>query len=157
LVQSVCREVLEKRGNYHYQGDAAFQSWLFQVALHKLMDRRRYWGAVKRAPAEGAAPPRAKGEGWNQSQLARLAVTLFTPSRDAMLHEDLARLEEALDALSDADREIIRLIHLDGLSHAEAGLQLGCSESQSRKRLFHALARLSKRFVHAANGRADPS
>ena len=60
-----------------------------------------------------------------------------------MLREDLKRLEEALGQLTDLDREVIRLVRLQGMSHAEFAGQIGCTEPQSRKRLFEALARLS--------------
>ena len=60
------------------------------------------------------------------------------------MHEQVAGLERAFAALSDEDRRIIRLIYIDGVTHAQAGEQLGCNEVNSRKLLSRALARLSK-------------
>lgn len=140
LVQSVCREVLESRGQYRYAGERAFREWLFQVALHKLMDRRRFWRARKR-DAEPAAHNNALR--FSRDELARLHGTLASPSGEASLREELDRLERALLELAEEEREVIRLVHLKGCSHAEAADQLGCTEPQSRKRLFKALARLS--------------
>ena len=60
-----------------------------------------------------------------------------------MLRESLDRLELALEELSEFDREVIRLVRLQGLSHAQFAARMGCTEPQSRKRLFEALARLS--------------
>ena len=140
LVQSVCREVLQSRGQYTFRGDAAFQRWLLQVALHKLMDRRRFWRARKREGKKIEAGPSAS---WSRDELGKLAVALGSPSAEAILREDIKRLEAALDQLSDFDREVIRLVRLQGMSHAQFASQAGCSEAQSRKRLFEALARLS--------------
>lgn len=146
LVQSVCREVLQSRGAYRYQGDAAFRQWLFQVALHKLMDRRRFYRAGKRAdemPRDRLA--------WSREELARLAESVGTPSADAMLREELEALSGALERLTDADRDIVRWVHLEHLPHAAVAERLGCSEPQSRKRLFQALTRLS---LHLRKSRA---
>jgi RNA polymerase sigma factor (sigma-70 family) len=140
LVQSVCREVLESRGSYRYVGERAFREWLFQVALHKLMDRRRFWRSRKR-DAEAAAP--GGNLKWSREELLRLRESLASPSGEASLREELDRLQDALLALSESEREIIQIVHLQGASHAEAAERLGCTEPQSRKRLFKALARLS--------------
>jgi len=141
LVQSVCREVLQSRGKFQFRGDAAFQRWLLQVALHKLMDRRRFWRARKREGLKVEGQPDSLS--WSQDELGRLAVALGSPSAEVMLREDLQRLEGALEQLSEFDREVIRLVRLQGLSHAEFAGRMGCTEPQSRKRLFEALARLS--------------
>jgi RNA polymerase sigma-70 factor (ECF subfamily) len=148
LVQSVCREVLENRGGYRYAGERAFRQWLFQVALHKLMDRRRFWRTRKR-DSEGPARGDLR---WSRDELLRLRESIASPSGEASLREELARLEQALGRLSAGDREVIRLVHLQGCSHAEAATRLDCSEPQSRKRLFTALARLS---LHLRAPRSD--
>jgi DNA-directed RNA polymerase specialized sigma24 family protein len=45
LVQSICREVLQSQGRFEFQGETAFRKWLLQVALRKLIDRRRFYRA----------------------------------------------------------------------------------------------------------------
>lgn len=141
LVQSVCREALQSRGHFQFRGDAAFQRWLLQVALHKLMDRRRFWRTRKR---EGLRRDARGGDlSWSQDELGKLAVVLGSPSAEAILREDLLRLEQALEQLSEFDREVIRLVRLQGMAHADFAARMDCTEPQSRKRLFEALARLS--------------
>ena len=140
LVQSICREVLQSRAGFQYEGDAAFRRWLLQVALHKLIDRRRFYRARKRENAQRVADMSSV---WQVEELAKLAKTLGSPSGEAMLREELGRLGRALDALADSDRSIIRMIHIEGLTHADVSERLGCTPSQSRGRLFLALARLS--------------
>jgi RNA polymerase sigma-70 factor, ECF subfamily len=140
LVQSICREVLQAEHGYRFQGDAAFRKWLLQIALRKLVDRRRFYTARKR---ENAAREADLPSVWRIDEVAQLAKTLASPSGEATLREDLARLGRALEDLDEPDREIIRMIHLEGLTHADVGARLGCSEPQSRGRLFLALARLA--------------
>lgn len=141
LVQSICREALQSKGQYEFRGEAAFRQWLLQMALHKLIDRRRFYRARKR---EGAPLEPAAGSAFDVDQLARLARTLgASPSSEASLREELAVLAAALDKLAEADRAMIRMIHLEGLTHADVAERVGCSVPQSRGRLFLALARLS--------------
>jgi RNA polymerase sigma factor (sigma-70 family) len=140
IVQSICREVLQSRGNFVHQGDAAFRQWLLQVALHKLIDRRRFYRARTRDAGRHEPEP---ATGFDLDELARLAGSLRSPSGEASMREELGQLASALDALSEADRAIIRMIHLEGLTHSDVGDRLGCTAPQSRGRLFLALARLS--------------
>ena len=142
LVQSICGEVLQSRGRYRYEGDAAFKQWLTQVALHKLMDRRRFWRARKRDAVRQVSDA-SQSLRWTREPLGRLAAQLGTPSGEASLHEELRALEAAIARLTAAEREIIQYVHLMGLSHAEMAEKLGCTVPQSRKRLFEALAHLS--------------
>lgn len=140
LVQSVCRELLQDLGDFEYQGDAAFAGWLQQAALRKIVDRQRYHGAAKRDAAREVAVDAV----FTRDDLQRLAATLPSPSGEAMRREERERLERAVAALAGPDRQLIRMVYVDGLSHAVVARQLGISETASRKQLSRALARLSK-------------
>lgn len=140
LVQSICREVLQSRDKFRYVGDAAFRRWLLQIALHKLIDRRGFYRAVRRENGQRIADLSSV---WQVEELAKLAKTLGSPSGEAMMREEVQRLGRALEQLTDADRTIIRLIHIEGLTHTDVSSRLGCTETQSRSRLFRSLVRLS--------------
>jgi RNA polymerase sigma factor (sigma-70 family) len=140
LVQSICREALQSQAGFRFAGDAAFRRWLLQMALRKLIDRRRYYGARKRERVEREAD---RSEAWRIDEVERLAKTLGSPSGEAILQEEIGRLSRALEQLAAADREMIRCIHIEGLTHADVAERVGCTEQQSRGRLFLALARLS--------------
>ncbi len=140
LVQSICREVLQSRRSFQYAGDAAFRRWLLQVALHKLIDRRGFYRALRRENSKRMADLSSV---WQVEELAKLARTLGSPSGEAMMREELHRLASALEQLSEGDRLIIRLIHIEGLTHVDVSQRLGCTVQQSRSRLFRGLVRLS--------------
>lgn len=141
LVQSICREALESKEQYEFRGEAAFRQWLLQLALHKLIDRRRFYRARKR---DGGLARQALSSGFDLDQLARLAHTLgASPSGEASLREELNVLATALERMEEGDRAMIRMIHIEGLTHADVAERVGCSVPQSRGRLFLALARLS--------------
>lgn len=145
VVQSVCREVLQHVERFEYQGEAAFRAWLQQAALRKLIDRHRYYHAGKRDLARELGGQQSAS--LTSAEAALLASGLGSPSGDAQLHEEVARLEQAFSELVPADQAILRLIYVEGLSHAQAAERLGTSEVNSRKQLSRALARLSKRIV----------
>ncbi len=146
LVQSVCREVLQNIDNFQYQGEAAFRSWLYQAALRKLIDRQRYYKAEKRDAGREAALEYSS-ELSSQAASVLAASLAGSPSSDAILREEIGRLELAFSQLEGSDREIIHLVYVRGLTHAQVASQLGCTEVASRKQLSRALARLSKRIA----------
>ncbi|MBL9076784.1 MAG: sigma-70 family RNA polymerase sigma factor [Planctomycetes bacterium] len=144
LAQSVCREVLERLDDerLEYRGEAQFRQWLYQAAVHKLQNRRRHLHAERRDTRREVA-----ASGTWEDHLARLS----TPSQQAMRREDLQCLEGALAALTDEQREIIRLARLEGRSHAAIAAQLGVTESHSRVLLARAMARLGRLAQLAAS------
>ena len=140
LVQSVCRELLERLEDrrFRYQGEAEFRKWLYGAALMKISNRARYWRADKRHPGREATPGRAA-----ESSGPEPFETRTTPSREAELGEQLDRLREALERLPERYREVIALAQVDGLTHAEIAERLDITESHSRVLLSRALARLA--------------
>jgi len=144
LAQSVCREVLERLGSQRlvYRGEAAFRQWLYQAALHKVQNRRRYYRADRRDVArEVVADQHASS---SRSPWGVFLAHLSTPSQTLERREGLLQLERALAALTEPQREIIQLSRLEGLSHAVVAERLGVTESHSRVLLARAMARLAR-------------
>jgi RNA polymerase sigma-70 factor (ECF subfamily) len=138
VVQSVCREVLEGFERFEYKGEAAFRNWLYQAALRKLIDHLRYHRAQKRdvRPVSASA--------LSTAEFVLLASSIQSPSKEAVLNEEVEALERGFAKLSEADRAIIRMIFIDGLTHAQVAQKLGCTEVSSRKQLSRALARYAR-------------
>jgi RNA polymerase sigma factor (sigma-70 family) len=138
VVQSVCRELVLARQGLEYRSDEALRGWLFSTAQHKIWQHHRYWRAGVRAQAEaqsdGDGDPASAGDG---------PVHLQTPSLEAAAHEQLRRIEHALAALPAADRELITLVRLCGLTHAQTAERTGRSEDACRQGLRRALVRLA--------------
>ena len=135
VVQSVCRELLEDLPGFEFRGEEAFRAWLQRTALRKLIDHQRHHQAQKRGAAAGAL---------SAADLALLASSIRSPSQDALIKEQVAALERAFARLTPTDREMLRMIRVEGLSHAEAARRLRCSVESSRKQLSRALARLAR-------------
>ena len=141
LVQSVCREVLGGRERFVDQGEPAFRGWLFTTALRKIVDKQRYWHAEKRDVGRRVHEQEAAADA---GTLIEQYATLATPSREASLHEQMARVEAAMQQLSEEQREIVTLHKIAGLSHADISKQLGKSEENCRQILRRSLVKLAE-------------
>lgn len=135
LVSSVCREVLENKDRVEYRGDEALRAWLFTWALNKIRDRQRHWLAQRRDVRREEVPVEA--------DLLACYQTFCTPSRDAMLHEQVERIEAAFDLLPAQYREVITLSRIVGLAHAEIAERVGSTPGAVRTQLNRALVRLT--------------
>jgi RNA polymerase sigma-70 factor (ECF subfamily) len=107
ITQSAFATVAEKLGGYVEQG--AFESWLFRIAMNRLRDemRRRKRQAVSvegQSLADRAAPG---GPGGGVEPAVRSALI------------------DAMAALGTADREVISLRHIGGLSFQQMAETLG--------------------------------
>jgi len=149
LAQSVCREVLDDLDDFEYRGEPAFRKWLFTAALNKLRERHRYWQAERRdVRREQAASPSA-----DAIELMALAPSDGAPSRAAMAEEDLARLEQAFEQLSDDDRTVLTLARIVGLPHKQIAEEMGRSEGATRVLLHRAQYRLGVILTELRSGR----
>lgn len=141
VVQSTCREVLEHEDRFRHPGPAAFRRWLFTTAARKVSDRL----AHERAQKRDAVPPLRIGtaSGVTESRLLACYQRFSRPSHRAEVADELARLEAALDRLSDEQREVLLLAHTAELPRVEIAAALGKSEVAVRSILHRALARLA--------------
>jgi RNA polymerase sigma-70 factor (ECF subfamily) len=139
LVQSVCREVLTHAERFQHPNEGAFKRWLFATALRKILNRREHHLAAKRDVL------REQGLG-GEEELQRGLLDVYSrfssPSGRAELHEELERVETAMQSLSEEQREVITLAHVVGLSRAEIAESIGKSEGAVRNILYRALAEL---------------
>lgn len=151
IVQSICRELLEHLGDgrFQYQGVGPFRKWLYRAALLKISARRRHNGAEARHPD-------LEREGLIQNDSSSPALEPFTvdgsPSRVAVLHEELDRLRVGLEELPVRYAEVISMAQVDGLAHAEIARRLEITESHSRVLLARALARLASNLRRHESG-----
>ncbi|MEZ6036022.1 MAG: sigma-70 family RNA polymerase sigma factor [Planctomycetota bacterium] len=135
VVQSICREVLEARESFVYQGEGQLISWLLTTATNKLHERGRHLARQKRdpareTPADGVDPT--------------LFASLLTPSQDAERQEEIVRLEGALTRLPEHYREVIVLARIVGLPHGEIAARMERTEAATRNLLGRALTRLAE-------------
>lgn len=146
LVQSVCRDVLEELPGFEYRGEAQFRSWLLRHAWTKLCSRWKYWKRAKRDISRDFAPASSQAP-----ELAELAASFLTPSREAVAREELRRFEAALDELPPPMKEAILLRRVAELPYGSIAEAMGRSEGAVRNLVYRGLARI------ALNSDASPS
>jgi RNA polymerase sigma-70 factor (ECF subfamily) len=103
--------------------------WLYAVARKTLANQRRKHAPVGYGHEMSGGEPAPVGDG------------------------DLA---EAFNALSERDREVLRLIAWEGLSLADAANVLGCSGVACRVRYHRAKSRLASRLAAASSFQPEP-
>jgi RNA polymerase sigma-70 factor (ECF subfamily) len=139
VVQSVFREALRGMDGFvlrEESGSEGFARWLLRVADSKLKSRGRFWNRLRRGAASEAPP--------GGIELERLGDDgALSPSGAARSREELERLEAAFATLPPAWRQVVVLVRLQGLGHAEAARRMGRTESATRTLLSRALARLA--------------
>jgi RNA polymerase sigma-70 factor (ECF subfamily) len=96
--------------------------WLYGVARRVLANQRR--SAARRVRLERLLQP-----------FTRLSTEIEEPT-------EVDSVIAATQRLSTADQEVLRLAAWEGLSHAEIGISLGCSENAAALRLHRARRRL---------------
>ncbi len=103
--------------------------WLYAVARKTLANERRKRARVTHGHDMSSGEPAPVGDG---------------------------ALADAFNALSDRDREVLRLVAWEGLSLADAATVLGCSAVACRVRYHRAKSRLASRLAAAASFRPQP-
>ena len=131
IVQSTVRELLQQP-DFEWRGEIEFRAWLFQAALHKILEKQRFHGAEKRSPDREVQPATAA--------FGDAMADHASPSRIAGAREELQRLEAAIDKLTEPQREVLTLARIVGLPHAVIAERLGKSEVAVRQLLVRAMA-----------------
>ena len=134
LVQSTCRE------RFRHPSPGAFRSWLFTTAARKVSERLRRAHAQKR---DGEVARAGESSQVGESRLLAVYGRFSSPSHRAAVADEVARVERALDRLSEEQREVILLAHVVELSRAEIAAELQKSELAVRSILHRALARMA--------------
>jgi RNA polymerase sigma-70 factor (ECF subfamily) len=147
VVQEAQLEAYRRLPDYLARRPMTFRLWLRQTAQERLLMLRRFHlGAARRDAAreapwpDGAGPQPARG----------LPVPGATPSQELAGRERALQVREAVAQLPAADREVIVLRNLEGLSNAEAARRLRVDPATASRRYGRALLLL--REVLAARG-----
>lgn len=131
--EDVAQEALIRiaRGLDGFEGRSAFRSWAFGIALNCARD-------LGREKARRSARIR---------EAAAMAMLEVAGPADEAAEEAEDALWDAVRALPEAQRDAVLLVHVEGLSHAEAAAALGCAEATVSWRLFTARRKLKSELA----------
>jgi RNA polymerase sigma-70 factor (ECF subfamily) len=143
LVQEALAEADRRLDDYARKRPLPFYPWLRQLAWDRLADaHRRHVQARRRSVTREDAEPVGLPGGSALRLADRLLASGVCPS-EALRQEELrVRVRTALEALAEADREVLVMRYLEQLSAQEVGAVLGVSEAAAKKRALRALQKL---------------
>jgi RNA polymerase sigma-70 factor (ECF subfamily) len=128
-----------------FEGRAAFSTWLHRIGVNAALDRRRRRAV---APAVELEESRETSE-----PIAQAAPE--TPERQYARAEASFVVRCAMDRLSPAHGEALRLCDLEGDSYAEIADATACPIGTVMSRLYHARRNLVRELAVDARGEGD--
>jgi len=123
IAQLACIKLANSLAQFRFQ--AAFTSWLYRLVISCAQDWQRSQGRHEHDDLADAEPSAVEARGEDQIYLLQLLAEL--------------------DDLGEGMKETALLVHGEGLSHAEAGVVLGVSESTISWRLHVIRKHMGKR------------
>jgi RNA polymerase sigma-70 factor (ECF subfamily) len=144
VIQDAYVEVAERLDEYLRDPQIPFFLWLRLVVGERLMWlHRHHLGTQMRDAGREVSLYRGALPAASSVALAAQLLGRFTsPTQAALRAERTLKVQEALNALTPVDREILSLRHFEELTAAETAKVLGIEESAAAKRYFRALKRL---------------
>jgi RNA polymerase sigma-70 factor (ECF subfamily) len=144
VVQEAFLASLQGLKNFACQGEGDFFHWLCKLVENRIRDQVDRIGAQKRnADREVPLEPEWPSAESVFGPLHELA-TMASPATLAAKAEDVRRLEEAVDALPEVQREAVLLVRYEGLSFAEAGASMDKTPDAVRMLVARAIVALGR-------------
>lgn len=140
VVQGTLLDAHRKREQCRGRSEGERGAWLRKMLLNDLKDAIRKFGPI-------ADHEQQKRQAVDQSSVwidASLAAEQSSPSQQAIKHEELQRLADALAQLPEAEREVVTLHHLFDYTQAEVAAHLGRTRPAVAGLLCRGLKKLRK-------------
>ena len=128
IFQEALLHAWRDRRRLEWRGRKSFRAWLLSIIDNRLRDATAYEGARKRGG--GASPIPLDGRAADASDDASVGapptpIASTTPSRLALYKETAAAMQEALQALPDELRDVVRLRVFEQLPLPDVAARLG--------------------------------
>ena len=124
------------RGLANFRGDAAFSTWLYQIATNLARNRYWYWWRRKRDRSVSLDAP--VGEDNDLTLADVIPAEVDSPDEVTVNEEFVNRISKGMDKLSGSHREILVLRNVKNLSYEEIGAILGISVGTVKSRIARA-------------------
>ncbi len=141
VVQEALVIAHERLLEYLRQSDSPFYPWLRQIAWDRLVEaHRQHIHAEKRSVRREVNMQLSELSAMHLAE--QMATSATGPSSHVVRKELRNRIRAILGELSDLDREILTLKHLEELSNSECAAVLGITLVAVKKRYLRALGRV---------------
>ncbi len=152
VVQEALVEVVRQFPQFTGQNEAALVGWLRRLVGQKLADLGRYHSRSKRTGSGSTLPLDAPLESGGSARVTEgggrlldmLALSQTSPSEVASRRELVVLLADALDALPEAEADVLWLYHAESLSFEAIGERMGLSRKSIRGIWARGLKRLKR-------------
>jgi RNA polymerase sigma-70 factor (ECF subfamily) len=124
-----------------FEGNSSFYTWLYRIIMNLAIDHLRKHRRIKPVELDETSVEDASDDALLPKVLGG------NPGRALMDKEIRARIDQALDELSDNHRAVIVMRELEGLSYEDMAQAMGCSKGTIMSRLFHARRNMQKRLL----------
>jgi RNA polymerase sigma-70 factor (ECF subfamily) len=144
VVQDVLIEATKRLNDYLRNPVMPFHLWLRHIAKDHVIDAHRRHRQAQRRSMDREQPivPAALNDQSSFELAGQILDREPTPATAAIRHELQARLQTAIAALDDDDREIILMRHGEQLSNQEVAALLDLTEAAASMRYLRAVRRL---------------
>lgn len=151
VIQETHLEAFRRLQDYLDRRPMPFRLWLRKTAQERLqMLTRHHLGAARRAAGrEQAAPDRS-----SLLLAQHLVAAGPSPLQRLELEEAARQVHEALDQLGEADREVLIMRNLEGLSNQEVAQFLEITPATASQRYGRAILRLQKALAALGWGKS---
>ncbi|MDO8589145.1 MAG: sigma-70 family RNA polymerase sigma factor [Armatimonadota bacterium] len=122
-----------------FRGESKFTTWLYRISANTARDALRARHGQHDVSLEDMAE-------WDSEAVTASTDTAGDPSESLLRSENKAVLMAALQRVSDDDRLLITLYHLQELSYDEMSQILNAPAANLKVRLFRARQRLRQQF-----------
>jgi RNA polymerase sigma-70 factor (ECF subfamily) len=124
-----------------FAGNSNFGTWVYRIAANYAIDRIRQRNVEV---SRQAAPSRQTEDGLEVDPFALVKDPGASPERLAGNAELAAKMKEALDALTPAERTAIVMRHWEGCAIEEIAAVLKSNSNATKNTVFRAVAKLRK-------------
>jgi len=145
LVQQTLLKAHQASGRCKAEDEAGREAWLRRILNNTIADELRRHGRGRRDAARDRSLLASLGESSIRLE-AWLQADQSSPSQQAIRHEQLLALGEALESMPEDQRRAIELHHLHGHSLAEVAERMGRSEASVAGLLRRGLRNLYERL-----------
>jgi len=119
-----------------FQGDSTFVTWMTRIVINLCLDQLR---KLKRKRAESLEAMEEETGGVER----QMPVVTFNPTEGLEQAELRARINRALDLLSEEHRTVLVLHEFEQMEYKEIARQMKCSIGTVMSRLFYARRRMA--------------
>jgi len=124
-----------------FAGNSNFGTWVYRIAANYSIDRIRQRNVEE---ARQAAPTRLNEDGSELDPVVLVKDPSASPERLASSSELAAKMKEALDDLTPAERTAIVMRHWEGCAIEEIAAVLKSNSNATKNTVFRAVAKLRK-------------